>query len=234
MSLVNFIKFELKNWGNLEKFIFPLLIILIIVLAIINKDNKISIIASTCGITYTILAGKGKISCYFIGIFGTLCYAYLAFKNGFYANCLLYALYYFPMEIIGILKWKNHIHKITKEVIKKRIGIKNFIKLIIIASIISILCALILKISKGKFPILDSCSTVFSILGMYLTVKRCIEQWYIWLFVNILTAIMWYYSYIRGEKILSILIMWIIYICLAIYFGYTWKKELAKNKYVYR
>ncbi len=226
MDLVNFIKKEFQNWGNTEKFAFPLIIIFIIAVSIINQDSPISIFAAACGISYTILAGKGKISCYLAGISGTLCYAYLAMKNGFFGNSLLYALYYFPMEIIGIYKWKKHLKKSTNEIIKTRLTLKENIRLFSLTTFASVLFGVFLNLNGGNHAYLDSFTTIFSISGMYLTVKRCIEQWYIWFFVNLLSSVMWYLSFIQAGKNIAVLLMWITYLCLSVYFWYNWKKAI--------
>ena len=93
MKVLELIKEEFRNFGKYEKFLFPLVIISIIVISIIIGDNKIALVSAVCGISYTILAGKGKISCYFIGMIGTFCYSYLSFVNGFFGNLALYMLY---------------------------------------------------------------------------------------------------------------------------------------------
>ena len=51
----------------------------------------------------------------------------------------------------------------------------------------------------GKTPYIDSFTTIFSIFGQILTVKRCVEQWYVWFFVNLISLIMWIYAYINGS-----------------------------------
>lgn len=217
----------IKTWNKFEKFAFPLIIIFIFCVSLFNGDSPLAIIAAVCGITYTILAGKGKIICYFAGMCGTLCYAYLALKNGYYGNSMLYAFYYLPMEILGILKWKKHLTKDTKEVIKTKLPADKTVKLFILTAIAALLTAFILQRNGDSHPYLDSFASIFSITGMYLTVKRCIEQWYVWFFVNLLSCIMWYFAYINGAKLLSILFMWIIYLCLAVYFWYDWRKQLS-------
>jgi len=66
---------------------------------------------------------------------------------------------------------------------------------------------------------------VFSALAMYLTVKRCFEQWFVWTMVNILSVMMWFDLFVKGEKIFSVFAVRIIYFILGIYFFYKWKKE---------
>ena len=76
---------------------------------------------------------------------------------------------------------------------------------------------------------LDSITTVFSIGGMYLTVRRAVEQWLFWLVVNILSLGMWIGVVLDGAKVYSTLIMWSVYLILAIYFYFDWKKEMKNN-----
>lgn len=60
MKIKEFIKSELSGFGRFEKIIFPLEIFLIILISYFIKDDKIALISAICGISYTILAGKGK------------------------------------------------------------------------------------------------------------------------------------------------------------------------------
>ena len=125
MKLKNFLIQETKGFNLFEKIFFPLEIISIIAISTILNDSKIALISAIAGISYTILAGKGKISCYFIGLMGTFCYCYIACKNGFYGNLALYGLYFFPMQIIGITKWKKHIKKETGSIKKTCLSLEE-------------------------------------------------------------------------------------------------------------
>lgn len=229
MRIFEFIKKEFQNFGKYERIFFPLVILMIIAISIFLKDSKIALLSAICGISYTILAGKGRISCYFIGITGTFCYCYLSFINGFYGNLLLYALYYLPMEIIGIFKWKKHLKKEKQEIEKTSLTNKERTIYLACGLFLTSLLSVILQISGDSKPILDASTTVFSIFGQLLTVKRCIEQWYIWFFVNLLSLIMWIYAYINGSNCFATVLMWFVYLILAIYFLRNWQKELKND-----
>ena len=229
MNILNFIKAELSGWNKYEKIIFPLTITAIILISIAIQDSKIALFSTVCGITYTIFAGKGKISCYIIGAMGTLCYAYLAFKNTLYGNMLLYAGYYLPMEIIGIFQWKKHLKKDKQEIIKTKLHTKERAVYFTITTLFFIISSVVLKKIGTDTPILDSFTTVFSILGMLLTVKRCIEQWYVWFTVNLIALIMWIQAYLNGSNCFATILMWLFYLILAVYFYFSWKKEI-ENK----
>lgn len=227
MNIINFIKKEFTGFGKYERILFPLEIFLIICLSFITGDNKIALISAICGISYTILAGKGKISCYIIGLTGTMCYAYLAYKNFLYGNLFLYMLFYFPMQIVGIFKWKKHLKKDSQEIIKTQMTKKETVIFLTLTLLGSAITALILRKFGAATPVIDATTTIFSIGGLILTIKRCIEQWYVWIIVNGLSVIMWIEAYLNGSNCLATVIMWLTYFILAFYFLHTWKKEIS-------
>ena len=88
-----------------------------------------------------------------------------------------------------------------------------------------------MKYTGDASPFIDGTTTVFSILGMLLTVKRCIEQWYVWILVNGLSALMWIEAYIQDSNCLATVIMWLTYFILAFYFLAGWRKEIKPQAY---
>lgn len=229
MKFTEFIKKEFSGWGRIERIFFPLTILLIIVISILLKDSKIALISAICGISYTILAGKGKISCYFLGLCGTLCYAFLAFKNNLFGNLVLYLCYYFPMQILGIFKWSQHLKKESNEIIKTKLSVKERVIYSVFAFVLTVVGYFVLKFVGDLNPLIDSVTSVFSVIGLILTVKRCIEQWYVWFIVNGLSVVMWIDAYIKGSNCFATILMWSVYFILSIYFLYCWKKELKVN-----
>lgn len=229
MNIKEFIKSELSGWGRIERVIFPLEIFLIIIISFYIGDNKIALVSAVCGISYTILAGKGKISCYIFGLCGTLCYAYISYKNQLYGNLCLYALYYFPMQILGIFKWRKHLKKDTNEIIKTSLKLRERFTYFSSAIVLSLLAAIVLKFTGDLTPFFDAFTTVFSIFGLILTIKRCIEQWHLWTVVNGLSVIMWVEAYMQGSNCFATILMWATYLVLGVYFLYSWKKDCCLN-----
>lgn len=230
MKITEFIKKELKGWKNIEIFGLLFVIALIFTNAFYFNDNPIAVCSAVCGILYTTIAGKGKISCYFFGLLGSSCYIWLSFKNALWGNMLLYFCYYIPMQILGIFKWKKHLNKDSKEIIKTRLSGKERLKFCIISIFGCFITSIILAYFNDKSPIIDGITTFLSILGMYFTVKRNIEQWMVWMVVNGLSFIMWLNLILQGTRAYATVIMWGVYFVLAIYFYKEWKKELEEYK----
>ncbi len=229
MKIIELAKKELDGWKIYETLGLFAVLSFIFINAFFVKDNPIAVCSAVCGILYTIIAGKGKISCYFFGLMGSWCYIWLSLKNALWGNMLLYLCYYIPMQILGIFRWRKHLESKTREIIKTKLSHLQRIKLVITGILGSVTTILILAYFNDKSPVIDGITTFFSILGMYLTVKRCIEQWLIWIVVNGLSFIMWANLVIHGTKAYSTVIMWGVYFILAIYFYFVWRKELKKS-----
>lgn len=217
---------KLLTKKNVELVLFISIILFILINAFIRQDSIIAVISSICGITYTVFAGKGRPFCYLFGVTGSGFYCALSFQSALWGNLLLYALYYIPMQILGFFKWNKNLKKGQNEIVKNKLKFREFFILLFVLIILNVVAYYLLLYLNDKNPLLDSITTVFSIGGMYLTVRRAIEQWLFWFGVNILSLFMWLNVALEGAKVYSTVIMWAVYTLLAIYFYNEWKREL--------
>ena len=220
-----FLKGNILDYSIGEIVFFSGVVLIILSLSLYANDNKIAVVSAICGISYTVLNGKSKISCYFFGIIGTLCYSYLAFKNGLWGNFGLNFFYYLPLEIIGLINWKKHlINKFTVRRTQLNNSQKRFlIGLLLVITVILVNLAYFYHFSVINF--LDFLTLILSIIAMILAVKRCIEQWHLWSAVNFLSIILWTLAYINGSNCLATIIMWGVYFVLGIYFLKQWQNN---------
>ena len=218
---------KLDNWKFAEISGLVIIYLILIFNAIVLKDSFIAVLSAFFGITYTMLAGKGNPNCYAFGLAGSVLYSWLALSNAIWGNLCLYLLYYIPMQVIGFFSWNKHLKKDKNEIIKNKLTKNELFLLCLAVIILSIVCIQILYYTNDKSPIIDGIATVLSVAGMYLTVKRAIEQWIVWIIVNGITSIMWINILLSGEKVYSTALMWIVYFILALYFYREWKKEVV-------
>lgn len=229
MKFKKYIVKELSNWNLFELTSLISILFIIFFNASVNNDSIIAVLSATCGILYTMFAGKGKIFCYFFGILGSAFYIYLSLTNKLFGNLSLYLFYYLPMEILGIFKWKDNLKKSTLEIKKTSLSNKERLLISVIILVLIIILNYFLTCAGGKTPLLDSITTILSVAGMYLTVKRCIEQWFLWFIVNLTEVIIWINVLATGEKVYATVIMWLFYLILSVYFFIRWKKEMISD-----
>ena len=218
-----------KNLKNIETSALIFIYLLLFCNAVFLKDSIAAVISAFFGITYTVLAGKGKPVCYLFGLTGSGFYVYLSYKNALWGNLILYAAYYIPMQILGFFRWNRHLKENKREIIKISLNIRERLKLFAVTLLLTLAATVFLVYTEDKSPFIDGITAVFSVLGMYLTVRRAIEQWVVWLFVNGLSAFMWLKIAISGERVFSTVIMWSVYFILAIYFYVCWRREIKND-----
>jgi nicotinamide riboside transporter PnuC len=65
---------------------------------------------------------------------------------------------------------------------------------------------------------------------MILTVRRAIEQWILWIAVDAIEVFMWYKTYSEEGSLISILLMWLLFLANGIYLLSLWIRIEQKTK----
>lgn len=221
------IKNELQGWKKWEVIWLIITTFTITTLSIYWKDNLMGIVSATTGVICVVCTGKGKLSAYIFGAVNTFLYAIIAFKARYYGEVMLNAFYYFPLQFYGFYVWSKNMNPITKEVKKIRMNKKNRVVLFAFVGIGTLVYGLILDKMGGNLPYVDGLSTVVSVVAMIISIKMYMEQWMLWIIVDIVTVIMWGVAFINGNDSIATLLMWVIYLGNAIIMYFKWNKEAA-------
>ncbi len=228
-KLISYIKSELKGWKIHEIVWIMFSTFWVLGLSLYWKDSLIGIIAAVTGVWYTLLAGKGKRSCFIIGTVNVLFYSYTSFHAKYFGEVMLNMLYYLPMNFIGWFAWKNHIDSTTGEVIKQHLTFKKRIVVYLLTAVGVFLYAPLLAVLGGSLPLIDSTSTVLSVTAQLLTVWRLKEQWILWIIVNGVSVVMWAVNFAQGKENISMILMWGLYLINAFIMYFRWNKDIKAN-----
>lgn len=224
------IKRELSGWKAWQIIWIIVANAVIIGVSIYNGDSLISIFAAVTGVICVILCGLGKVSNYFFGTINVILYAIVAYKAKYYGDVMLNLLYYFPTNIIGWILWEKNLGKEKVSVTKKRMTVKQDI-LVAFLSICAVgVYSLVLWLLDGNLPVVDSMSTVFSVIAQILSIKRFTEQWVIWIIVNVVSVIMWITALFNEGASIAMLLMWSVYLGNSIIMFVKWMKESRKGE----
>ena len=178
---------------------------------------------------YTILAGKGKPSCFLFGMVNTPLYAWIAFNAGYYGDLSL-NIYYFIMMFPGLAAWLHHRSCVSEAgIVRTRLSNKG--RLLLFAMCIIGILALwgILHLINGNRPFCDAVTNILSIAAMLLTVRRAIEEWVLWIVVNAVEVFMWWNAWRAGEGSISVLLMWLLFLANGIYLLSLWMRMEHKQ-----
>jgi len=216
-------KFSVFEWGMIIS-----VILFTIYFSIIDKTNTIWYLlidglSAICGIFCVVLCAKGKKSQYIWGLFNVIGYIVIAFINRYYGEVMLNALYYLPSQFLGYYLWNKHENKKTSDVEAKKLDMKQTILLLVITSGCIFGYKIILDLLGGNNTILDSASTMISIIANSLMLLRYREQWLLWIIIDMITVVMWILV-----KDFIMVTMWAVYLINAFYGYINWTKMSKK------
>lgn len=177
----------------------------------------LEITAVILGVIYVFLAAKNKISCWIYGIFASLLsIALFVVYAKLYAEAML-SLFYVAAGIYGWINWQNQKNEL--EVYQKNGIIHLFIIGAGIALSVGLYFILITFFEGAQKPLVDSFTTIFSLIATYLTTKKWIENWIYWVVINVVST---YLYFSRGLEIYALLML--AYSFIAVYGYFKWKK----------
>ena len=208
------------------------------IIAVIGFTIYFSIISEGVGLTYLIIDGiaaisgifcvvlcaKGRKSQYIWGLLNVIGYVVIAFINKYYGEVMLNALYYLPSQFIGYYLWNKHINEETKDVKGKKLTLLQSLILVLLISLGVFGYKIVLDWLGGTGTLLDSASTVTSVVANALMMMRYREQWLLWIIIDAITVAMWL---LVGDFIM--VTMWAVYLINAFYGYYNWTKIAKEN-----
>ncbi len=129
---------------------------------------------------------------------------------------------YLVLGIIGFILWnEDDKKKITKCSWKERIIYTSVI------GIVTMIGYLILKKTNDPLPLLDSFTTVSSLIATYYMMTKKIDTWIIWFINDIFYAIEYY---ILPDQAFYLLLLNIIWVFMAIGSYISWSKIMKKEQ----
>ena len=180
-------------------------------------------IAAISGIFCVVLCAKGKKSQYIWGLLNVFGYVIIAWINKYYGEVMLNALYYLPSQFIGYYLWNKHTDK-ENNLEGKKLSLKQSIIFLLLITIGIFGYKLVLDMLGGAGTLLDSASTVTSVVANALMMMRYREQWLLWIIIDAITVVMWL---MVGDFIM--VTMWAVYLVNAFYGYYNWTKIAKEN-----
>lgn len=229
MRVKKLIENELSGWKSWEVGWLITACLVIMGLSIYWQDTVIGIISATTGVACVVCTGKGKLSAYAFGLINVILYAYISYQAKYYGEVMLNVLYYLPMEFYGFYVWNKHMDNETHEVKKRRMKASGKLFMILAVALGTVGYGYVLRSLGGALPFVDALSTVVSVVAMIVSVKMYMEQWILWIVVDVVSVVMWAVAFANGNDSIAALLMWIVYLGNAVIMYFKWAKEAKKD-----
>ena len=194
--------------------------------------NYLDLTTAILGLMYIVLEWRVSAWMWVVGIVMQLLGIVLYYQKGLYADCGM-EFYYLAMSAYGLWKWKSpkqggetssptRIKSFFESATECRRGLYG---LLVFVALWALIYFLLVTFTNSTVPLADSFTTALSIIGIWALAHKYLEQWFIWIAVDIVTSILYFYKDIPFKASLYAL-----YVIIAI-FGYvSWRRKMLLQR----
>ena len=183
----------------------------------------VELIAAACGFANVILIIRRSLWNYPFGIIMVILYAYIFYDYKPYSDAIL-QVFFLGIQILGLFWWLKRTDD-TGRIIVRSIATRD-LALTLSAGIVGalILGTVMAEFTDASLPYPDATTTVFSVAGQVLLARHYIQNWPIWIGVDLLAIGI--YSY---KGLYPTAVLYVVFLGLAIQGWRVWKQTHASG-----
>ena len=192
----------------------------------------IELIAVVASFVAIVLAKRNNLWTFIIGLLSSSTYFAFFYQQHLYCMMVLQIIFV-GIDFYGLINWIQPRQKQELPITKMKW--KNFELLAIITTIAGIAIGFGMKalgqlypeqLPLSSYPISDAVIMTANIVGQVLLAQRKIDNWYVWIMIDIFSVIIWS---LMGMWLTTIL--YVTYLIISITAIHTWNKQLNEKQY---
>ena len=150
--------------------------------------DGLSLFSGICGIFSVLLCSRRKISYYVFGFIQVVTYIIISYRSQLYGQSVINLVYFVTM-MIGCVNWARSYNDGMVE--PRKLPLWANIVLPMVTLLFTAIGAWILWKTSDQHPVMDALTTVPAFVAQILMVTRFREQWWYWIFVDVVAVCMW-------------------------------------------
>ena len=208
--------------------------------------NWLDIVTTILGLAYILFEYRASVWMWVVGFAMQVLGIVLYYQKGLYADCGM-EFYYLAMTVYGFWKWKAHpsppkgrdvqlpVASSSNQTPSPSEGLgeasisithmPRHIALrwsIIMVSLWALIYWLLVTFTNSTVPLADSFTTALSMVGIWALAHKYLEQWFVWIAVDVVTSVLYFHKDIPFKASLYVL-----YVVIAILGYFKWKRSMA-------
>ena len=184
-------------------------------------DNWLEIVGTIVGLVYLYLEYKASIYLWIASVIMPAIYLVVFYDAGLYADTAI-NIYYLIIALYGWFAWRYGSEQ-KSELPITHASTKVWVAMAATYIVAQLLfSAVLIYLTDSDVPLFNGATAALSVVGMWMLARKYIEQWIVWIVVDILSAALYLYKGLEPTAVLYIL-----YAVIAI-FGYRkWKRLMT-------
>lgn len=191
----------------------------------------LDVTTATLGLAYILLEWRASAWMWLVGAVMQTLGIVLYFQKGLYADCGM-EFYYLAMTAYGAYMWAVYRGKRDGSKHKLAIthaGAKEATVWVVLTLLLWYVIYRLLLLTDSTVPVADSFTTALSVAGMWALAHKKLEQWLIWIVVDVVTC--WLY-FTKGIPFKASL--YALYVVIAIAGYFRWRRLMGSETLDFR
>ena len=200
----------------------------------------LDIVTTVLGLAYILLEYRASLWMWVVGFAMQALGIVLYYQKGLYADCGM-EFYYLSMTVYGYWKWvrgnqRDRSFDTSADSSDPQLPNLGGLEIthiplrllacwsVIMVAVWALIYWLLVTYTNSNVPLADSFTTALSLIGIWALAHKYLEQWFIWIAVDVVTSILYFYKDIPFKASLYAL-----YVIIAI-FGYMkWRRMMTSD-----
>ena len=186
----------------------------------------LDIITTVLGLAYILFEYRASVWMWVVGFAMQSLGIVLYFQKGLYADCAM-EFYYLAMTAYGFWKWLKvegggwKVEGLPITLFPRRLIVPW---LLITFGLWMLIYWILITFTDSTVPLADSFTTALSLLGIWALAHKYLEQWFIWIAVDVVTCGLYAYKELPFKSSLYAL-----YVIIAVFGYFRWRKMITNN-----
>ena len=183
----------------------------------------IEIAGAVIGLLYLYLEYRASVYLWPVGVIMPLFYIYIFFVSRFYANMGIY-IYYLFASIYGWIRWNKSASQ------EQGLAITHMpfrywgVALLALSILFAGIACILIRFTDSPVPFGDSFTTALSIVAMWMLANKYIEQWGLWIVVNVVSCALYAWKGLYPTALL-----YVIYSIVPVFGYFKWKQLMLSE-----
>ena len=186
----------------------------------------LDITTTVLGLAYIILEYKASLWMWVVGFFMQLLGIVLYYQKGLYADCAM-EFYYLSMTVYGYWRWVRHAGPAKGD--GDALPITHFPRRLVLpwlalaCTLWAVIYWLLVTLTNSTVPLADSFTTALSLVGIWALAHKYLEQWFVWVAVDVVTSVLYFHKDIPFKASLYAL-----YVVIAVMGYFRWRRMMRE------
>ena len=157
--------------------------------------NWLDLTTAILGLSYILLEYKASVWMWVVGLLMQAMGIVLYYEKGLYADCGM-EFYYLGMTAYGLYMWQGGGRaKNAKETPITHIPLRVAALCTVVAlALWGLIYFLLATYTDSTVPLADSFTTALSMVGTWVLARKYLEQWFVWIVVDIVTCHLYFHK----------------------------------------